>query len=274
MKNTLRGLLASTLGAAAAAPAFCQEAIPEHPALRDRFYFAAGMYFPRTTTSAELDSRTGVGANIDFENTLGMKESKDVPMAMARWRTGNRWRIEAEYFQMNRSGDKTIDRTINWGDRTFPVNSTVSSKFDFSDLRLSAGYSFFRTKDKEVGVGLGAHVAKYDASLSGSFNGAPLAGESEKITAPLPVLSFYGQFALTDRWAVAGRMDRFALKYDKFSGNLTGIGLDVMYQPFKNVGFGLGSRALSVKMSAEDNGRKAEFKQTFQGPLLYANVSF
>jgi hypothetical protein len=69
-------------------------------------------------------------------------------------------------------------------------------------------------------------------------------------------------------------MDRFALKYDKFSGNLTGIGLDVMYQPFKNVGFGLGSRALSVKMSAEDAGRKAEFKQTFQGPLLYANVSF
>jgi hypothetical protein len=274
MKNTLRGLLASALGVAAAAPAFCQEAIPEHPALRDRFYFAAGMFFPRTTTSAELESHTGVGANIDFEDTLGMKESKDVPMAMARWRTGNRWRIEAEYFQLNRTGNKTIDRTINWGDQTFPVNSTVSSKLDFSDLRLSAGYSFFRTKDKEVGVGLGAHVAKYNASLSGSFNGAPITGESEKLTAPLPVLSFYGQFALTDRWAVAGRMDRFALKYDKFSGNLTGIGLDVMYQPFKNVGFGLGSRALALKVSAEDAGRKAEFKQTFQGPVLYANVSF
>ena len=274
MKNTLRGLLALTTGAAAAAPAFCQEAAPDHPALRDKFYFAAGMYFPRTTTSAEFDSHTGLGANIDFENTLGMKESKDVPMAMARWRTGNRWRIEAEYFQLNRTGDKTIDRTINWGDQTFPVNSTVSSKFDFSDLRLSAGYSFFRTKDKEVGVGFGAHVAKYDASLSGTSNGAPLNGESEKLTAPLPVLSVYGQFALTDRWAVGGRMDRFALKYDKFSGNLTGIGIDVMYQPFKNVGFGLGSRALALKMSAEDNGRKAEFKQTFQGPLLYVNASF
>jgi len=274
MKNTLGRLLASILGAAAAAPAFCQEAIPEHPALRDRFYFAAGMFFPRTTTSAELESRTGVGANIDFENTLGMKESKDVPMAMARWRSGNRWRFEAEYFQMNRSGDKTVDRTINWGEQTFPVNSTVSSKFDFSDLRLSAGYSFFRTKDKEVGVGLGAHVAAYNATLSGTFNGAPIGNQTEKVTAPLPVLSFYSQFALTDRWAVAGRMDRFALKYDKFSGNLTGIGLDVMYQPFKNVGFGIGSRALALKVAAEDEGRKAEFKQTFQGPVLYVNASF
>jgi len=274
MKNTLRGLLASTIGAAVAAPAFCQEAIPDHPALRDKFYFALGAYFPRTTTSAELESRTGVGTNIDFENTLGMKESKTVPMGMARWRTSERWRVEAEYFQLNRSGDKTIDRTINWGDQTFPVNSTVSSKFDFSDLRLSGGYSFFKTKDKEVGVALGLHVAGYDANLSGNFNGAPINSQSEKLTAPLPVLSAYGQFALTDRWAVGGRMDRFALKYGKFSGNLTGIALDVMYQPFKNVGFGIGSRALALKVAAEDEGRKAEFKQTFQGPVLFVNASF
>jgi hypothetical protein len=273
MRYVRHSVLCTAL-AAAAAPAFCQEAIPDHPALRDKFYFALGAYFPRTTTSAELESRTGVGTNIDFENTLGMKESKTVPMAMARWRTGERWRIEAEYFQLNRTGDKTVDRTINWGDRTFPVNSTVSSKFDFSDLRLSAGYSFFKTKDKEVGVAVGVHVAGYDVNLSGTFNGAPIAGESEKITAPLPVLSFYGQFALTDRWAVGARMDRFALKYNKFSGNLTGIGLDVTYQPFKNVGFGIGSRALALKVSAEDEGRKAEFKQTFQGPVLFVNASF
>jgi hypothetical protein len=113
------------------------------------------------------------------------------------------------------------------------------------------GYSFFKTKDKEVGVALGLHVAGYDANLSGNFNGAPINSQSEKLTAPLPVLSAYGQFALTDRWAVGGRMDRFALKYGKFSGNLTGIALDVMYQPFKNVGFGIGSRALALKVAAE-----------------------
>src|SRR5262245_22782179 len=173
MKNILRGLLASTIGAVVAAPAFCQEPIPDHPALRDKFYFSLGAYFPRTTTSAELESRTGLGTNIDFENTLGMNESKTVPVAMARWRTNNRWRVEGEYFQLNRSCERTIDRSINWGDHTFPLNASVSSKFDFSDLRLSAGYSFFRTKDKEVGVGLGVHVAGYDANISGSFAGVP-----------------------------------------------------------------------------------------------------
>ncbi len=154
------------------------------------------------------------------------------------------------------------------------MNSTVSSKFDFSDLRLSAGYSFFKTKDKEVGVALGVHVARYDANLSGTFNGAPIAGESEKITAPLPVLSFYGQFALTERWAVSGRMDRFSLSYGKFDGSLTALGLDLMYQPFRNVGFGLGSRSLYISMDAQQNDRTLKFRQTFQGPVLYMNASF
>lgn len=258
------------IGVASAVPAAAQEAIPDHPALRDRFYFAAGWFFPSTTTSAQFDSRAGVGTTVDFESGLGMQESKSVPVALARWRIGERWRIEGEYFQLNRTGEKAIDRTITWGDQTFPVNAQVNSKLDFSDLRVSAGYSFFKTKDKELGVGIGAHVAAYDASLSANGIG----GQSEKITAPLPVLSAYGQFALTDRWAVSGRMDRFALKYDKFSGNLTGIGLDLMYQPFKHVGFGLGSRALALKVEADDNGRKAQFKQTFQGPLAYVNVSF
>lgn len=255
--------------------AHAQDVVPNHPALTDKFYFAAGAFHPKTSTSAQLDSTNlGAGANVDFERALGMTTQKVVPDGIFRWRFTERWRFEAEYFQLNRSGDKIIGQDITWNGQVIPAQSQVLSKFNFSDIRTSVGYSFFKTKDKEVGVGLGVHAAAYDANLSGTVNGAPIGGESEKVTAPLPVLSVYGQFALTDRWAVAGRMDRFALKYGKYSGNLTGIGLDVMYQPFKNVGFGLGSRALALKVSAEDAGRKAEFKQTFQGPTLFVSASF
>ena len=81
---------------------------------------------------------------------------------------------------------------------------------DFSDLRLSAGFSFFRTADKELGAALGLHVAAFEVALD-----APLVGaESQDVTAPLPVLSAYGQFALTERWAVGSRLDRFSLSYE------------------------------------------------------------
>lgn len=268
---TLRRAIAAALFAAPIAAGAAEGLIPEHPALVDRFYFSAGTFFPQTTTSAQLqNSTTGVGANVDFENALGMATDKSVPIASARWRLGAKWRVEAEYFQLNRSASKVIDRDIQWGDTVYPVNAHVDSRFNFSDLRVSAGYSFFRRPDKEVGVGAGLHIAQYDVSLSA--NGS--ASESSVVTAPLPVLSVYSQFALTERWAISARLDRFVLKYDTFDGSISAIGLDLMYQPFRHVGVGLGTRSLYINASAESGNRKAIFRQTFQGPLLFVSVSF
>ena len=269
--SLLRGAVAAAILGLPAVAAAAEGIVPEHPALTDRFYFSAGAFFPQTTTSAQLqNSTTGFGANVDFENALGMATDKSVPIVSGRWRLGERWRVEAEYFQLNRSASKVIDRNITWGDTTYPINASVSSKFNFSDLRVSAGYAFFRRPDKEVGVGAGLHIAQYDVSLSA--NGS--ATESTSVTAPLPVLSLYSQFALTERWALSARLDRFVLKYDTFDGSITAVGLDIMYQPFRHVGIGLGTRSLYIDASAENNNRKAIFRQTFQGPLLFVNVSF
>ena len=41
-----------------------------------------------------------------------------------------------------------------WGDIVYPINTQLTSKLQFSDLRISAGYSIFKTRNKEVGVGL------------------------------------------------------------------------------------------------------------------------
>ena len=264
-----RFLLALLLAAQAFA-AGAQETIPNHPALTDKFYLGAGAFFPKTATSAQLTTRTSIGVSIDFEETLGMQTAKTVPVAFARWRLGERWRVEAEYFQLNRSGEKTIDRNIQWGENVYPVNASVQSKFDFSDLRVSVGYSFFKTRDKEIGVGLGLHVAAYDVGLTSNSVGS----EQQDVTAPLPVLSVYGQFALTDHWAVSARLDRLSLSYQNYDGSLTAMGIDLMYQPFRHVGFGIAYRDLFIDLQAEADGRTAKFKQSFQGPMLFMNVSF
>jgi hypothetical protein len=243
--------------------------IPLNPALRDRFYFGIGAFYPRTTTEAQLNSSTGIGANVTLEDSLGMDDRKAVPNAIARIRFGERWRFEAEWFQLNRDAQRVVNRDIQFGDQVFPINTQVSSSFDFYDLRLSAGYSFFKRPDKELGVGLGLHVAQYDISLAG----ANLGSQQEDVLAPLPVISLYGQFALTDQWAVGGRLDRFALNYDKFSGSLSSMALDLTWQPFRHVGFGIGYRSLFIRMEAEDV-RTLKFKQTFEGPTLFVTASF
>jgi hypothetical protein len=268
MKKSLTAL--AMLLAATGAPR-AQGEIPINPVLQDRWYFALGAFFPRTTTEAQLDSTTlGAGTVIDFERALGMQESKTVPSAMARVRLGERWRIEAEFFQLNRSGERVVDRQIEWGDAVFPVNARVASSFDFYDLRVSAGYAFFRRPDKELGVGLGLHVAAYDVGLRADAIG----DEQEDVLAPLPVLSLYGQFALTERWAIGSRLDRFSLKYDKYNGSLGALGIDLTYQPWRHAGIGIAYRALFIRMEAEENGRLLKFQQTFNGPLLFLNASF
>ena len=82
--------------------------------------------------------------------------------------------------------------------------------------------------DKELGAGIGFHVAAYDVSLRTANFGS----ESEDVTAPLPVFTIYGQFALTDRWAVGARLDRFSLDYDKYEGSIGALGVDLGYQGF------------------------------------------
>jgi len=268
IKTTL--IAAAVAAAVVATPAGAQDVVPLHPALQDKFYIGAGAFFPRTTTSAQLTTPTGLGAAIDFEDALAMASSKTVPAFFGRWRFGERWRLEAEYFRLDRSGDTTIGRDIQWGDKFYPLGTRVQSRFDFADLRISAGYSFFRTKDKEFGVGLGLHMAAYDVSLTADGIGS----EQQDVTAPLPVLSVYGQFALTDRWAVSARLDRFSLAYENYDGSLTSLGVDVMYQPFKHVGFGLGYRNLFIDAQVEKSGRMLSLKQTFQGPMLFMNASF
>jgi hypothetical protein len=245
--------------------------IPSHPALTDRYYFGVGVFFPKTSTQAQLQNKvSGVGATVDFEQSLDMERSKTVPTAFGRWRIGERWRIDAEYFALNRTSERTLDRDIQWGDQTFPVNAQVAAKFNFSDLRVSAGYSFFRTTDKELGVGVGLHMASYEISLTSNSTGT----DGEDVLAPLPVISLYAQFALTERWAMGSRIDRFSLSYDKYDGSLTSLGFDLVYQPFRHFGVGLGYRGLFIKMAVESDRATLRMRQTFEGPLVYVNASF
>ncbi len=253
-------------------PACAEDAtIPSHPALNDRFYIGAGVFAPKTSTVARLDSTTlGVGASVDFERALGLQTNKGVPNFLARWRFTERWRVEAEYFELNRSGDKNLTQDIQWGNAVYPIGSQVISTFDFSDARVSVGYSFFKTADKELGLALGAHVTRYNASISANGIGT----QGGDVTAPLPVLSAYGQFALTDQWAIGARIDRFSLTYDQYSGGITSIAMDLLYQPFRHVGFGIGYRSMYIDFSSTNSKWTGEINQSFQGPVLYANVSF
>ena len=247
-----------------------QPPIPTHPALVDRFFFGVGAYAASSNTEARLDSPSGIGTTVDLEDVMGLESNDIVPQGIARWRMADRWRLELEYFELNRSNTQDVTIDIEWGDETFPVGTTVETTFDIAVARLSCGYSFFKRQDKELGVALGFHITDLHAELSGGGGNR----DEGKLLAPLPVLSLYGQCALTDVWAISGRLDAFRLEYDSYEGHVYSIGLDALCQPWRHFGFGLGWRGLEIEASAENDGWKGEIGTSYTGPIAFISVSF
>jgi hypothetical protein len=244
--------------------------IPNNPALNDTWFFGLGATFMNSSTQAELKSGAGAGAIVDFEDAFGLAKNDWAPEGLARWRFSERWRVEFEYFSFNRENSKTTAQDITWGNTTIPAGTQVNAKFDVSDIRLSCGYSFFKTQDKELGVALGLHVMNFDAELSTSGGSA---GEG-KVTAPLPVASMFGQFALTDEWSVGGRLDVLRIEYQPFYGNIISVGVDALWQPWRHWGFGLGWRTLQVSGGLSSSDWDGSINTTYTGPIAYVTSSF
>lgn len=246
-----------------------------NPNLNDTIFLGLGTFYAaKTSSSAQLNSQTlGVGTVVDFQNTLGMGSTAWGPDAEFRWRMSEHWRLEVSYYWIGQDGNKSIDRDIQWGDVVYPVNAQVTSKLNFSDLRTSVGYSFYKTSDKELGIGLGLHVLGYQASLGTASQGT----EGGNVLAPLPVLSIYGGFALDDQWSVSARLDLFSLTYQQYHGGITVLGLNLLYQPFRHVGFGIGYTGLFLNFQADSTGLgsfQGKLNQNLQGPSFYVTASF
>ena len=247
------------------------ETIPDHPVLSDAWYLSAGVLWAESNVTANLNSGPiGAGALIDFEDDMGLDESSLIGLFDARWHFTKRWQLEFEYFKLDRDNEKQIERVIDWGNLNIPINGVAKGSFNIEDFRVSVGYSFFRTQDKEVGVGLGAHVAKLEAGLSTLNFGSEVADQ----TAPLPFLTLYARMALTDRWLLTMRVDRLSLDTGDIDGQIFSSGLDVIYQPWRHFSIGLGFRDINFQInSTSDDWRgKAQIQQS--GPALYFATSF
>jgi hypothetical protein len=125
-------------------------------------------------------------------------------------------------------------------------------------------------QDKELGVALGFHVTKFEAELSTSGGSA---GDG-KVLAPLPVVSMYGQFALTDEWSIGGRLDALRLQYDPFYGSILSVGVDALWQPWRHLGFGLGWRTLQISGGLSSADWDGELATNYTGPIAYVTSSF
>ncbi len=264
-------LLAAMFSIWHAPVSLAQSATPEHHMLCDRWLISAGVLWSQADVTANLNTgRVGAGALIDFEDDLGLDEDNFVGTLMFRTHFAARWQLEIEYLRLDRASEKQLSRTIDWGDLDIPINAFARGSFDMEDARVSVGYAFFKTKDKEVGFGLGAHVMRMEASLSSERLGSNRAAQ----TAPLPFVTMYARMALTDRWLLNVRVDRLSLDTGEIDGAVFSSGAEFIYQPRRHFGVGIGYRDISFEVSSTNQDWRGKAQVQLNGPMLFVSSSF
>ena len=265
------------LAAAIALSTFGTCARAEGP--QDRYWAELEYFFPTISSTARLDfPNTNIpGTSIALEDDLGLSDRKGTPYLLLGMRLAEQWRLEFEYYQLNRSASRTISRAINWGDVTFPASATLHSRFDTDVYRLTGGWSFYRTRQAEAGASLGLHVTHFDMALAGQGNG-PLGlafqNEGRDQLVPLPTIGLYGNYLLSDSWVLRGRVDYLSLNYESYDGSLTNWMAAVDWRITPNWTAGVGYRYVDYKLESTKESFKGRVQYKFKGPTLYMGATF
>lgn len=273
----------------AAGPSMALDDQGEFKPLNQRFQLYLGGFFPDVSTTISINGDIVTPPPIDFEEVLGIEDSKTVLWGGARWRISRRNNLEFEFFQLNRSGSREfVDDDIEIGDSILAAGGRVDSVFDTSLGRLTYGFSLVRNDRMDIQLKAGLHLANLETAvtLSGQVcevtdpNNqtctpvASVSSETESVTAPLP--HFGGSFVYGITPSIAARLQiiGFAIELDNIDGSLVELDADFIWQPWQNVGFGLGLRYFDAAIEGKDGSLNGKFEFDYFGPTLYVIGSF
>jgi hypothetical protein len=240
---------------------------------RERGSILLGMFITDRATSARLDSDSGgAGDNIDLEDDLGLESSTSVARFGGYYWFKPRHRFDVSFFDLSRDATRQIQETIDFGDSTFVINTTVTTGNDVTIGKLDYTFAPLNRSRGFLGIIGGLYVMQNKLSLSSPNVGT---AESEDLTAPLPVLGLRGEYEITERIALRGAMQWFGIDTGDVEGRLldTYIGADYLFGRRVAVGIAFNDVSLDVD-ATDDTGWNGSLDWGYDGFLLYVKFDF
>jgi hypothetical protein len=254
-----------------------------HPLLYKRFTLGVGGFFPQVDSKIRLDSDLGPGTELDFENVLGLEESKSTFWLSGRWRIGARHTLELEASRLNRNASQAaVTDEIIIDDTVLQAGGVVDSTFDIDLVRATYGFSLVRNERTDLQLQAGLHIADISASLTLegviSIDGQPFtetfSTEGSDVTAPLPHFGVQVFHAFSERFGVYANLIGFALKISDIEGQIIESGATLQYNVTENFGLGAGVRYFGVNVEGSGEDLRGKFDFDYFGPVAYANWAF
>lgn len=239
---------------------------------RERGSIVIGEFVTNRNTSARFDSDTGnPGTDVDMEGDLGLESSTSVTRAGGYFWITHRQRIDVSFFDLSRSATHKIDKTINFDDKTFQINTAVTSNNHLQITKLDYTFAFLDRDKWYLGVTGGLYVMQTGLSLSEPTLGTY---SSEGLTAPLPVVGFRSDYGFGKHWNLRGSFQWFGLDTGDYGGHLTDTYLGVDYGFGKRFAIGLAYDTVSMNVEANKTHVKGRIDWNYDGWLVYFKTDF
>jgi hypothetical protein len=247
--------------------------------LKEPFIVSLGSYVISADTSVRVDGDAGErGTRVNWERTFGGGDLTRFRVDL-QWRFAEHHKLRALWFNSDRSKTKTIDREINWGDTTFPVDARLKGNINYDIYELAYEYAFFRRDTYELSASIGAYYGQFNASLAGDI--ASPDGTSQihakadaSINAPLPVLGLRGQWLLPYNLSLDVSGQWFKASINQYNGDLQDYRGTLTWQPKEWLGIGFGYDYFSAHGDTDSHSFKGSLDWTFQGPMIYYSAAF
>jgi len=240
--------------------------------LNDRVGIRFGPFFPSIESSVTVGNQTQ--AYEDF-----LDDSATTGAVAVAWRISKHFRVDFDYWAVNRDRSESLDRNIPIGPITVPAGTSIGATFDSGMLGVSLGWSFVATDTTELGVALGVTALRLQSELGATVPGIGSASFTAfNETYPLPLVGIYITQALSPMWSLKGDLSGIGLSLgDDFDGSVIKASGAVEFRPWQNFGFGLAylyNDADATLKNVGDVDADIDINWTYKGPFAYLTLGF
>jgi len=236
------------------------------------FELRAGIY--SNNTDSKIIRRPvdgGPGEEVDLEDVFGINSKKNVMQLEGIYRFAHFHRLELGYFELGRDSTTTLLADVTIGDETFLEGTEIYVDVDLQITRIAYGFSLMNDSQKELGLLVGVHVAKYDGVIASQQTGQRV---ESSVSAPLPVIGVYGSLRLGEKTDLGASVQLFRMEFDHFEGSLNTIYLGVKHHFTDRIGAGIGYNLFALNLDSPDETLHGTLRIRHHGPVVFAAFRF
>ena len=280
VKTSLIFLTISILALTSASLSRAEEKIetkPETP-LGDKLMIRGGWayVFGAAANVAVGGPLLGVGASIDFTQTLGGDTSTDAFRIDTLYRFNERHALGFSWYRVGLSGDKVLTQQIQIRDQIVSAGAATQTSLSFNTYRLIYNYSFYRNDKVELAVSPGLYMMKTNFNFAGQGSITPPGGGTtnpgsviivnEQLTLPLPSIGLVANYNITPKLQFQSRYDVFYLSIGNYAGSMFEFYGGLEYRIVNH--FAMGAAFDRLQADLRGNGHNG-FSANFSYNLLY-----